>query len=241
MLKLIMDNKGMSVYALSQKAGIPYSTLSDIVSGKTDIQGVSASALYKLSTALGVSMEDLYLGKQDTKTIHLYNQGRNVIIHAGHKHFSYLGPKNLVGFRNITDNQANVLYVDTYFTDERGRIYVEEDYIDLKDIMRGYEELLQAPYDVVIGSPGESRTKYLIENSLFVSDNMAVMPGDNGTTDIIVEIINLKRNTDKMILRLKDYAVLFSNMSGKMEERAKTAVERNIKLLTEELKERKHA
>lgn len=241
MLQTILENKGMTTYSLSHKSGVPYSTLSDIVSGKTDIQSASASVLYKLSTTLHISMEDLYLGKQEKRVLYLYNSGRNVFIYAGHKQFSYQGPKNLIGFRNITANRSNVLYVDTYFINENGRIFVEEDYIDLADIMAGYEDLLHNPYEVVIGRPGDSKTQYLIDNSLFVSDNLAVSRNDNGTDDIVVEVVNLKRNSDKMLLRVKDYAVLFSNMSNKMEKRAVAAVQRNYDLLIEELEERKRA
>ena len=66
--------------------------------------------------------------------------------------FSYIGPKNLIGFKNIVDNRNNVLYVDTYFKDECDRIYVEEDYIDLNDVFEGYDELLSSPYEVVISN-----------------------------------------------------------------------------------------
>ena len=106
MLKTLMEKKNISAYALSKKAGIPYSTLSDIISGKTDIQNISAGNLYRLATALEVGMEQLYLGKGDERVYYLYNEGREVIINAGRKRFSYQGPKNLAGFRNIDRRSA---------------------------------------------------------------------------------------------------------------------------------------
>ena len=65
--------------------------------------------------------------------------------------------------------------------------------------------------------------------------------GDNGTDDIILEITNIKRNKEKMLLRLRDYSVLFSNMSKKMEERALASVRINRTLLEEEVGERRRA
>ena len=241
MLNDIMDQKNITTYALSKNAGIPYSTLSDIVSGKTNIQDVSATVLYKLSQGLGVSMEALYLGKSERTTYYINNSGRNITIYAGRKAFTYQGPKNLVGFRNISNIRNNVLYIDTYFRNEDGRIYIEEDYIDLKDIMIGSEEFLDRPYDMIIGLPGMSRTRYLIDNSLMVSDGMAIILTDNGTKDAILEVINLKRNKEKMTLRLKDYTLFYSNMSRNMESRAIEAVKRNHDLINEEVRERRHA
>ncbi len=241
MLNDIMDQKNITTYALSKKAGIPYSTLSDIVSGKTNIQDVSATVLYKLSQGLGVSMEALYLGKSERSTYYIYNKGRNITLYASRREFTYQGPKNLVGFRNINDIKNNVLYMDTYFYDTDGRIYVEEDYIDLNDVMAGGEDLLDCPYDIIIGLPGMSRTKFLIDNSLMVSDGMAIILTDNGTKDTVLEVVNLKRNKEKMMLRLKDYALLYSNMTGNMENRAIESVKRNHDLIIGETQERRHA
>ena len=241
MLKALMDKKNISAYALAKKAGIPYSSLSDIISGKTDIQNISSGNLYKLATVLGVSMEQLFLGKDDDRVYYLHNEGREVIINAGRHRFSYQGPKNLAGFRNISSVSANVLYVDTWFYDESMQIYIEEDYIDLNDIMSGYEELLNVSYEVVIGQPGESRRQFLCENALLVSDNIAVIQSANGTSETVIEAVSLKRNRERMQIRLKDYTVLYSNMSRTMEKKAKEAVERNITLITAEIEERKHA
>lgn len=240
-LKDLIEKMNITTYSFASETGIPYSTLSDIVSGKTDVRNISASVLYKLSKGLGISMEELYMSSEENRVIYIYNNGRTVEIYAGSKRFSYMGPRNLMGFRNVVDNRNNVLYVDTYFEDENNKIYVEEDYIDLNEIFSGYEELLSAPYEIVISRPGLSRARYLIDNSIMISDNMAIMLGDNGTDDIILEITNIKRNKEKMLLRLRDYSVLFSNMSKKMEERALASVRINQTLLEEEVGERRRA
>ncbi|SCY38731.1 Helix-turn-helix [Lachnospiraceae bacterium XBB2008] len=241
MLNSYLEQNNISVYALARKTGIPYSTLSDIANGKTDIRSVSASVLYKLAKGLDVSMESLYEDSYEKRIYYLYNEGRQVVLYAGRERFSYQGPRNLVGFKDIAANKAGVLYVDTYFNNENGQIFTEEDYIDLNEIFEGHDELLCADYDVVIGMPGMSRAQYLVSNSLLVSDNMSILEYDNGTRDVVLEIVNIKRNKEKMLLRIKDYAVLFSNMSKKMETRAIESTRRNHDLILEEIKERKRA
>lgn len=55
----LMHKKGMSRYRLAVTAGIPHATLNDLCSGKTKLERCSAETMYKLSKALGVSMEQL--------------------------------------------------------------------------------------------------------------------------------------------------------------------------------------
>ncbi len=47
----------MTKYRLSVQSGVPHATLNDIFSGKTKLEKCSAETVYKLSKALGVSME----------------------------------------------------------------------------------------------------------------------------------------------------------------------------------------
>lgn len=49
----------MMKYRLAVQAGIPYTTLNDICSGKTKLEKCSAITVYKLAKALDVSMEKL--------------------------------------------------------------------------------------------------------------------------------------------------------------------------------------
>ncbi|MDD3336279.1 MAG: helix-turn-helix transcriptional regulator [Eubacteriales bacterium] len=58
-LTTLIQQKGLTVYALSKASGIPYTTVSDICSGKTRLEKCSAETLYKLSKELGTTMEAL--------------------------------------------------------------------------------------------------------------------------------------------------------------------------------------
>lgn len=58
----LLAMRDMTKYRLAVEAGIPHATLSDICSGKTKLEKCSAETVYKLSKALGVSMETLTEG-----------------------------------------------------------------------------------------------------------------------------------------------------------------------------------
>ncbi|MBQ7760923.1 MAG: helix-turn-helix transcriptional regulator [Clostridia bacterium] len=59
MLEAILEQKNISMYQLAKQSGIPYTTVSELVRGKTRIEKCSAETIYRLSRVLGVSMEDL--------------------------------------------------------------------------------------------------------------------------------------------------------------------------------------
>lgn len=56
----LLKDGTMSVYECSKRSGIPYSTLSDILKGKTPIDKVSVKNLHALSNTLGYTMNTLY-------------------------------------------------------------------------------------------------------------------------------------------------------------------------------------
>jgi transcriptional regulator with XRE-family HTH domain len=55
----LIQQKNLTKYRLSKQSGVPYATLSEVCSGKTKIEKCAADTVYKLSQALGVTMEDL--------------------------------------------------------------------------------------------------------------------------------------------------------------------------------------
>ena len=58
-LNQILAKNQLSKYRLAKNSGIPYMTINDILSGKTNPAQCSAKTIYKLSKELGVSMEEL--------------------------------------------------------------------------------------------------------------------------------------------------------------------------------------
>ncbi len=59
MLKEILKERNLTIYQCAKLSGIPYTTLSEIVRGKTKIEKCSGETVYRLSKVLNVSMEDL--------------------------------------------------------------------------------------------------------------------------------------------------------------------------------------
>lgn len=57
-LQEAMSERKISRYRLSKISGIPWATLSDICSGKTELERCSAGTVMKLSKALGLTMEE---------------------------------------------------------------------------------------------------------------------------------------------------------------------------------------
>ena len=57
----------MSRYSLSKLSGVPWSTLSDICSGKTNLKRCNAQTLSKLSKVLEMTIEELMELEIETK------------------------------------------------------------------------------------------------------------------------------------------------------------------------------
>lgn len=55
----IINKKHLSKYRVAKNSGIPYMTLNDICSGKTQLDKCSAETVYKLAKELNLSMEEL--------------------------------------------------------------------------------------------------------------------------------------------------------------------------------------
>ena len=54
MIKTLIDEQNVSLYELSKKSGIAYSTLSDLYNGKTNIKKCNIRTAYALSHALNM-------------------------------------------------------------------------------------------------------------------------------------------------------------------------------------------
>lgn len=58
-INAMLDQKNMTKYRLAKESGIPHATISDICSGKAQIEKCSAETLYRIAKVLSVSIEDL--------------------------------------------------------------------------------------------------------------------------------------------------------------------------------------
>lgn len=58
-INTLLEQKDMTKYRLSKVSGVPFTTVSEIATGKTNIKNCTGETLYKLAKALGVSIEDI--------------------------------------------------------------------------------------------------------------------------------------------------------------------------------------
>ncbi len=58
-LMSLLKERQLSVYQCAKESHVPYTTLSDIVKGKTRIEKCTAETIYKLARTLHVTMEEL--------------------------------------------------------------------------------------------------------------------------------------------------------------------------------------
>lgn len=68
----ILKKDGKTIYYLAKESRVPYSTVSDIVRGKTPIQNCSAGTVYRLAKVLGVRMEDLLADEMERPDFELF-------------------------------------------------------------------------------------------------------------------------------------------------------------------------
>lgn len=59
MISDLMEKNSMTKYALAKKSGVPYTTVSDIVKGKVRLEKCEAETVYRLSKALGTTVDAL--------------------------------------------------------------------------------------------------------------------------------------------------------------------------------------
>ena len=59
MIGELMKKHSYTKYALAKKSGIPYTTVSDIVSGKTRLEKCETETVYRLAKALGTTVDAL--------------------------------------------------------------------------------------------------------------------------------------------------------------------------------------
>lgn len=171
-------------------------------------------------------------------TLFISNKGRTVFIDLADIHIRYCGPKSLIKFLKINKYEDDVVYVETEFS-----YGIEEDYIDIYDLFQeyNYEKYISLISDVKIKEKNltmKNKKEKLIDESLMVSDNFALIANINTADDIIIETVNLSNTNKKANIRLKDLTVLQTNMTDSSLKRAVEAIKRNMILIQQELIER---
>lgn len=69
-INAMLDQKNMTRYRLAKESGIPHATISDICSGKAQIEKCSAETLYRIAKVLSVSIEELIRDRMEKPQEH---------------------------------------------------------------------------------------------------------------------------------------------------------------------------
>lgn len=69
-INAMLDQKNMTRYRLAKESGVPHATISDICSGKAQIEKCSAETLYRIAKVLSVSIEDLIRDRMEKPQEH---------------------------------------------------------------------------------------------------------------------------------------------------------------------------
>ena len=59
-LAMLLKQQNLSTYQCSKVSGIPYTTLLELVKGKTSVEKCAAETIYRLASALNTTMDELY-------------------------------------------------------------------------------------------------------------------------------------------------------------------------------------
>jgi len=75
----LLEQKNMTKYKLSKVSGVPFTTISEITTGKSKITNCTGETLYKLAKALDVTIEDLLAESMEYR--HSFEHFKSTICH----------------------------------------------------------------------------------------------------------------------------------------------------------------
>jgi plasmid maintenance system antidote protein VapI len=61
MIKELLEQRNMTLYRLSKNSGVPYTTINDLYHGRTSLDRCTAKTVYRLSSTLDISMEEMLI------------------------------------------------------------------------------------------------------------------------------------------------------------------------------------
>lgn len=136
MLIDLLNDKRMSVYQCSKISGIPYTTLLEVVNGKTDINKCSAETVYRLAKALNIDMESL-LQRNDIDEFETFKSNiKHLLKEKGDFLFlieTYLNDDIRKYWNNYQKAKALYLLSTVDYLSRINNLPIAEDYNDLRN------------------------------------------------------------------------------------------------------------
>jgi plasmid maintenance system antidote protein VapI len=81
-LSAILNEKKISTYQCSRQSSIPYTTLLELVKGKTSIEKCSAETVFRLAKALDMTMDELYTQLHSSEARAAFETFKSNVCHA---------------------------------------------------------------------------------------------------------------------------------------------------------------
>ena len=136
MLIDLLNEKKMSVYQCSKISGIPYTTLLEVVNGKTDINKCSAETVYRLAKTLNIDMESL-LQRNDIDAFETFKSNiKHLLKEKGDFLFlieTYLNDDIRKYWNNYQKAKALYLLSTVDYLSRINNLPIAEDYNDLRN------------------------------------------------------------------------------------------------------------
>ena len=114
-LQTILAQKNMSMYRLSKISGVPKTTVIDICSGKSSIEGCTAKTVYLLSKALGCPMETLMTIDNADYERDTGLPKDSAYLDKGHPEYLQISRDNMKKSWEIEDSGERDLHWDLYW------------------------------------------------------------------------------------------------------------------------------
>ncbi|MBQ9360741.1 MAG: helix-turn-helix transcriptional regulator [Lachnospiraceae bacterium] len=107
-----LRNKKIKIIDISRNTDLPYTTVNDIVNGRTDIKNVSIGIAMKFSSALDISLDD-FIRLFDAKKIYV-DEWQGEISARGKKYYLKYSKDDISGEKYLCKaNKLNEKFVDT--------------------------------------------------------------------------------------------------------------------------------
>lgn len=136
MLIDLLNEKNMSVYQCSKISGIPYTTLLEVVNGKTDINKCTAETVYRLAKTLNIDMESL-LQRNDIDDFETFKSNvKHLLKEKGDFLFlveTYLSDDIRKYWNNFQKAKALYLLSTVDYLSRINNLPIAEDYNDLRN------------------------------------------------------------------------------------------------------------
>ena len=159
------------MYKLAKNSGVPYSTINDICSGKTQIEKCSAETVFRLARALDLSMENLmpdFLNGQDRERP-AFEQFKNSIRHQVKR----LGDLDFI-VQTLQSNQIRDLFNKKWYPDSL-YLLAMLDYLSRLNnlpLYKKYNDLRACKLEKVLYPTGLIMTAEIFKNRQLYDDSV---------------------------------------------------------------------